>query len=794
MSTQGNTAKASPVFSPKVFHGIKQGLLRNKKMMIVSAVLYFVGLPLNMLILIMSLLLDIQPDIGIYSAIGALTTGAALLCGSVAAVLSMPYLYKKTETDMHFSLPVTTTQRYISDFFSGLLTYTLPYIASTALGLLLTLAASGLHRSMLPTAVPGSTALELGETFFTDIIPPILKAAVAALFIMLLYYAISILVMTFCGAMLENVFNIVLVNCIIPGFIAMVTHIVTENIYGLSFDDMVYKLLPFTSPLGAVIYFFDELVETGSAGEMVIWLIKVLAAACVYAVLAYLVYRKRRAEDTGKPVVYEFFYTIIMLLLISCLCFLFMSFDDTEMLIPMVIVTAIFYFVFTVIKNRGFKKLGRAAALYAAIVVVSFGSFRVIEATEAFGAGKYVPSPDSVRSVEINYIGFGREGMDLTSGENGIVTSKYSSYAASPVLYDKANIEAVTRFHKAILDSRKEDIRAQTGYPVTLTYKTTLGRSITRNYPDVPADLFDILLPVDVTEEMRTARGNAYAALISRLKPGRKTAQQQELENCITLIGEYGQFSPDANTYIKDLPEGFEDDLAEAVKADVMAEPEEAYYGTQRHRTAFIAVWLNYYTQNPYMIPINESYTNTVACLEKYGFEELSLFGFQDQSKTAALSPNDLFLNNVWMYSVKMYEKAAGKDVINGSNVVGYTDDSQNMSTDSDILLGVNLNLFLSHYDITDLLEYSRPDYAADDVDYYICLNGRSYGVLPKYSKVAGEKYVGCYVGGIFSGKYARTPYEIKKFLDVYAEDVDLVYGSGVADGLQNQQYEDIYH
>lgn len=55
---------------------------------------------------------------------------AAVLCGIIIAVNNFSYLYKKSQVDMIYSLPIKKKFKFLSDYASGLVIYIVPYIVA----------------------------------------------------------------------------------------------------------------------------------------------------------------------------------------------------------------------------------------------------------------------------------------------------------------------------------------------------------------------------------------------------------------------------------------------------------------------------------------------------------------------------------------------------------------------------------------------------------------------------------------------------------------------------------------
>ena len=128
------TAHRSPLFTKEMLHNMRFNIMSNMKLMIIIGVLHLAAAPLIIFAWIMGILTKGQSEPGdAYIMIGVLTTICAVLSGIICAVTVYPYLYNKSRVDMQLSLPMTTTQRFISDSLSGLFIYLIPYRIAEAL-------------------------------------------------------------------------------------------------------------------------------------------------------------------------------------------------------------------------------------------------------------------------------------------------------------------------------------------------------------------------------------------------------------------------------------------------------------------------------------------------------------------------------------------------------------------------------------------------------------------------------------------------------------------------------------
>ena len=115
------TSAASKNFFGKRF---VTDLLENKKVLIINALLELLGLPVVSILAIVACYIDKleEQDTNFYVdlfviivpficvAVGAIVL--SILLGFVVALFHFNYLYRKSIVDMHYSLPLSNTQRF----------------------------------------------------------------------------------------------------------------------------------------------------------------------------------------------------------------------------------------------------------------------------------------------------------------------------------------------------------------------------------------------------------------------------------------------------------------------------------------------------------------------------------------------------------------------------------------------------------------------------------------------------------------------------------------------------------
>ncbi|MCR5805979.1 MAG: hypothetical protein K6G68_02965 [Oscillospiraceae bacterium] len=759
----------SHIFTQRSFHNGVQNVLREKRMLIVLTVLHFAAAPLITLIALGQILIShMEPEIEVYAGIGVCTTGAACLWGIACAFTAMPYLYKRTTVDMRLSLPMSSTQRFASDYLSGLFVYMAPFLVNQAFTSLLLLLGHILcdGRDYVYHYHSGE-AVRWHCDIFGTAASYYFRILFAAVLIMIMFYTISVLTMTFCGSLMENICYTAMFNALVPAVIALVSYAVSEAVKGAVFEGLCFVLLPYTSPLGGCIYYIMMMEEDSTFLEYAMWALGFIFCTLVYLSLAFWLYKKRsvKAEYTGKPVVYTAFYHVLMVLVVACVVYGFMAIDE-DMIIASMIVSAIGYLVMSVIKNRGFKKFGKVVLSFVVTYVAIIGSYLLIIGTECFGAGRFVPDPMTVQRCYINYLGF----------DDRVYSSSMSlEYSQTGAMFtDKDNIRTVTDLHRYIIDAGEEDIEGENEVVnFCIVYKTMLGRTIMREYR-IPADVMtDKLIALDTTDEMKTARIKKATAEIwraaRRIREVR-TRRRSDMPESRWDISVSAMYVTDANTqYIREpvMSDSFYSGLIDALAKDIMAETPDQYFGRTKSRMGYLNV-------GSYSITITEDYTNTLSFLQGYGINGIPVI---DREMAESLLYN--FTINLTNNELEEY--------IDGEHNPLYTGYESYYSNDYNTITVTTKNLYTE--ELIDIITHSRKHSVSENGKFLISLGNGTAIPDESCNELARDIYISNVMNKIIYGvayDYREDSYSLflMKFAEFYKDRIIERYGKDMYDVL----------
>ena len=450
-------------FSSKAFpfrNGLRV-IRQNQKFAIVTCILELLGVPLIVASIMLELIDDSRQageyidlidtaNTELYAGIGCFCLAVSVIMGIFSAIHSFTELHSKPKVDMLYSLPLTGTQRFFSDYLGGLGFYGVPYLVSCIIGLI--------EIFLLGSFVDfDSTYIDEGVSIWM-IARYYLYATIGLFALMLMYYTLSALVTVCCGTLFESIYTNFLLNGLIPGAMAAVLAVVTGNT-GLEFE-YLWQIIGYMSPIGGLIFLgymlgdnlddaMSGYIHTYGYGEAhatqttmhqlfptyIRWIFCILLITAVMLVGAWQLYKRRKAEAVGQPFVYSGAYFLMLTLVtVSILCLM-----DVDVIGPALLFSAIVYFIMEVVRKRGFKKFWLSMITYVVTVGVTIGFFYLCVGTNLFGRVNYVPAPATVSSVQVEF------------------SSKISSgYSINLEYTDRDIIKAVTEQHKNLVSKQKK--------------------------------------------------------------------------------------------------------------------------------------------------------------------------------------------------------------------------------------------------------------------------------------------------------------------------------------------------
>lgn len=737
--------KKPEFFSKAMIHNFRQNIRENKKIFIVILAMHMLAMPMLLAAMMFQILNFGEPDdVDMYAAIAVGTTAIAGAMGILVPFLMMPYLHKRSVVDMRLSLPLTRTQRFVSDSLAGLFVYIVPFLISQVFTwILLLIGHLGFDGRTFVKDTIIDTATGAHETWYCDVFGEVtvtmLMLAAGGIVIMIMLYFLTVLVMSCCGTTFEGFLYSILANILIPGAVMIVIMGLFSPISTFVEEQQLNAVLPYTSPAGAIyglvmsIQNYADGDNIGSWGTTIAfskYIVGIIISTAAVTVSAYLVNTRRKAEDTGKTVVFGIFFHIIMTLVLFCIGYLILINNDlSEAVMPMLIITAVVYMLFTIVRNRGFARFGKAVIVYAVTMAAVICSYCVIDETDCFGAGSYVPKSFEVAEIKLSYADFFQEQYYLGQGTPIVVK-------------DRESIELIIETNKQILEDMDNGVLPCTSGYVQYTLRS--GRKVVR-YLDVGILPYAKICEIDCTDEVKKQRAENMANEIMAVKQSiaaRKTYDKTVIDN-FTIYANWTVFSKGKmlgqgrSKNISELPEDFYENLAQCLKEDIINETEEEYFRP----------WGNMWelSMGGYNVTIRESYTKTLNYLNDCGFGTLPVVN-EEIADAILASDMDIYISSPEMRKALgcvtgiTAARKYGNDHYEGQYRLDITDGAHDYTTfgdENDLAKISNMKGITA--ELSEILANSHKEYKTDEDCYTITVNG-NHAVISSQCNEAAEK------------------------------------------------------
>jgi hypothetical protein len=433
---------------------------------------------------------DITPFLFISGFSGA----GMLLMTYVIGVNAFSHLHNKNISDMHLSLPLNHTNRFLMNFSAGLTVIAVPY-AVTATIAVLVVRIFGNMELINDLLIGGFSGV-----FVNYVIPGIFTGVLIFTF----FYVLTVFCCTICGKGFIVSFYPFLISAVIPLTIFSLSMLSTMNTHGMKYGMHSDYAMIISSPLGLLVGNFEYLSRNSDLMiKFPIYTIPPIIFTLGLAVASFFISRRVKAENIGRDLLFKIVYNIQQFGVCFCITSLFMaiivdSHDPGAIIFWMLTITAITFFVGDIIHNRGIKGLKRAVVKYIAVMMASFLIGSVVYASNGLWRASYIPAANDIKSVSVSssiygpdsfirgtpviryYLNPERFEIFSESNPNGWHTRIHhiDNFANKESWQNVVN--QAREIHRAVLNSPGD-----TWYSIWIEYELKNGMTITRNYQPV---------------------------------------------------------------------------------------------------------------------------------------------------------------------------------------------------------------------------------------------------------------------------------------------------------------------
>lgn len=508
------TSKYDPVV-----HNCLNNLKYNAKVMIVAFIFHLFAAPLllinNMYNIINHHSSSPSESMPILAAV---ISFIAIMLGIICTFTNFRYLYDKKQVDTALLLPLSSKQKFLSDFVSGILSSVIPFIASgffTAVLMIIGLIGFDGHEFSYYDSYQEYYKTFTCTIFGDTLLPIIAKCFLFGIIMIVLLQTLTALTIVCCGTLDSAAIHTFLINLFIPLFLVLLYNNEFTDHFFFDFNELFYALIGWTSPAGSLISLYMYFASSEISFAEII--IGNLIFSLLYLGATYFLYLKRRAEQVSKPLVFKGFYAVtITLMLWTAITAIFGSEvnfcnSSARSLLVYAFVTFCAYMLCEIIARRGLKSIWKGAVRYIVTTVAFLSFIVIINYTRCFGIGFKVPEADKVDKIYISYHGtFSDLPLYLGNIENNL--DEYGVY----VLDSEENIERVINAHRSITENIKKEMpigmdiftneqsedSIQSIYaPFSVYYKMKNGSTLSRQYQSITTEAFEYMAEVEISDE-----------------------------------------------------------------------------------------------------------------------------------------------------------------------------------------------------------------------------------------------------------------------------------------------------
>lgn len=396
----------SKIFSGRSSGNSLTGSLRNRLkgstwILVLLFLGFMVAFPVAELMLIGNR--DIESSRMTFAMICSYLTVSGFLITMLAAVVNALnefwYLFSRDKVDFYHSLPVTRSRFFREKALRGLLLYLIPYVVMELV----------------------TMAIAVSKGYGSHVIPAAGKMFLEHLFMYLLLYFGAVLALAVAGNILAGILSLCFVYFYGPvlGILLWVLEMLFFRTNAGFKDGLAEKISVFFSPVSV------SVAMRTHSGQKNFWIIAAggLILLIVLAVCAYLAYRKRPAERTGKSFVYGFlepillFLTVIPAALAVGTMFGLIGPEESRTeweIFGLVLGTVVFYGILQVIFAMDFRSVAaHKLRLLFLGVCVAVGAW--VLHTDAIGYDTRIPAMAETEGISLNLETIGTESVSESS-------------------------------------------------------------------------------------------------------------------------------------------------------------------------------------------------------------------------------------------------------------------------------------------------------------------------------------------------------------------------------------------
>lgn len=718
-------------------HNIYTNIKANTKVIIVAFIFHLFAVPLLLINIMYNIIsqhgLTLSESIQILAIV---ISFIAIMLGVICTFTNFRYLYDKKQVDTALLLPLSSKQKFLSDFLSGVLSSIIPFIASgvfTAVLMIIGLIGFDGKEFSYYDSYQECYKTFTCTIFCDDLLPIIAKCFLLGIFMIVMLQALTVLTIVCCGTLDSAAIHTFLINLFIPFFITLLYYNEFADHFFVDLQRQFCSLIGWTSPVGTLISMYFHFASSEISYAEII--IGNMIFSIIYLGAAYFLYQKRRAEHVSKPLVFKGFYAVtITLALWTAITAIFGSEvnfynSSAKSLLMYAFVTFCAYMLFEIIARRGLKGVWKGAVRYIVTTAAFLSFIVIINYTRCFGIEFKVPEADKVDKIYISYRGtFSDLPWYRGNIENNL--DEYGVY----VLEDEENIKRVINAHRSITENIKKEYpmgkkiftNEQSEYYssnisnyFTVYYKMKNGSTLSRQYDVITTDAFEYMAEVEISDEfLKQSADMSKEYIYEEFCEFYYEMTYYFGDEPVIIVNNRKNTTPTGDSNCYALTEDFYNSFFECLREDILDYTKEEYF------TPFSDKLYTVYIPPIEYLYIDGSFDRT-----------LKLLAENNMLKNVDIS--EMLDNNNLRISIS-------KDKFTGSAEAAIWGNNNNINESAlTDFLNSNQIKYIVNYseELEQLLKVMQQRYFSTEPCYTLAINGTEFYIPEQYSEIAEKVF-----------------------------------------------------
>lgn len=376
-------------------------------------------------------------------------------------IKSFRIYYKRPDMDTLGSLPVSYKERFWGDFLSVVFSNFVSFVPMYLISLFLLGDMKRCAGNIL------NSVYELDLTVYTTMFSAVW------LMLLLVYlgtYAVTALVCSCCGKKGSSFLYSFIMMAALSGIYLVYGKELFSNVIGVEATAEVAKNISMLPPLGPIVSYnmLTQFTDWPEFKNDPFYIAIYLLLTAVFIAGAYLIGKRRRAENVGESFVFKSAYhtltLLFMIMFIGASMAAYSNLMEDSGTLWVMLISFVVYAALEISQNKGFKGFWKTAVRFAAVFGACFAFITLVKTTHAFGIYKNLPSEGSVKEIKVSGSYFYTPGF---------------IYPGKEYTFDeKQSVSEILGEHKELFKS--DSLR--TGNELKITYVLKTGQNITRQY------------------------------------------------------------------------------------------------------------------------------------------------------------------------------------------------------------------------------------------------------------------------------------------------------------------------